>query len=737
MSNTQPTRRLTPASCETLLTLLETLPHALFLIDDATTIVYANASAQALIGATQEDFVGKSLWRGAPQVVSTALYQAVQQTRQTRAPSEVEYVSPVTRSWLHVQLSPTVGGLMVQIHQGRAAAPRQETFPQGGNLCMNDLEGLYSGVIVLTPEGIVLEINEVPLAQAQIRREEVIGQPLAEARWWSFYPTSQEQLRAAVARASRGETVRFEAVVHPRESRDHHLQVAITPRMDADHHVEYLVLAGLNISARKRAEAEIHALIDAIPQLVWTARPDGYIDSLNQRWREYTGLSTEQAQGDGWMQSLHPEDWQRVRAVWQRAIQTGELYETEERLRQHTTGKYRWFLARAMPVRDEAGQILKWFGTNTDIEEQKRAEQQLKESEENWQILAETVPQLVWIERADGAVEYANHQYLDYLQARPEQLQSSGWSHFVHADDALRTLAAWRHACASGEPYAIEYRLKQGQTGAYRWFLVRAVPMRDEAGQILKWFGTCTDIEEQKRAEQQLKESEENWRVLAETVPQLVWTTRPDGRVDYCNQRYCEYTQTDFEQLRDYGWRQFLHPEDTERVRALRQHSLETGEPFESEHRFKDGKTGIYRWFLARALPMRDETGQILKWFGTATDIDDQKRMEEVLRQSQKRIRALIDSNIIGIVSVEEEGHVIVEANDAWLHMTGYSREDVQSRTLTRANTTLPEQAPLIEHAIQELTARGQHTPIEAELVCQDGSRLPVLMGAVIFQEHP
>ncbi len=134
---------------------------------------------------------------------------------------------------------------------------------------------------------------------------------------------------------------------------------------------------------------------------------------------------------------------------------------------------------------------------------------------------------------------------------------------------------------------------------------------------------------------------------------------------------------------------------------------------------------------------MRDETGQIVKWFGTNTDIEDQKRIEEALRQSQERIRALIDSNIIGIASNEGEEEVLVEANDAWLHMTGYTREDVRSRTLTRVKITPAEQAPLFERALQEVAAHGQHTPFETELVCKDGSRLPILVGGVTFQDRP
>jgi PAS domain S-box-containing protein len=158
---------------------------------------------------------------------------------------------------------------------------------------------------------------------------------------------------------------------------------------------------------------------------------------------------------------------------------------------------------------------------------------------------------------------------------------------------------------------------------------------------------------------------------------------------------------------------------------------------YEHEERLRNGQTGEYRWFLTRGAPIRDETGHIVTWFGTCTDIEDQKRTEEALRQSQKRIRALIDSNIIGITSGEAEGKVIVEANDAWLHMTGYTQEDVRSRTLILEKITPPEQAPIFERADQEFNACGQNTPFETELVCKDGSHLPVLVGGVLFQEYP
>ena len=422
MANRKQTERVIRASRKkTLITILETLPGALFVIDDAGTIVYANASAQALTGATSEELRGNLFWRCAPHLVSTSLYQAVQKTKQTREPTDMAYVSPVTTNWLHVSLSPTIGGLMLQFHEVREPARCQEMFPQGERLSIDDLDGLHTRIGILTPEGIVLEINAVPLDDAQVRREEVIGKPLAEAPWWSFSPASQEQLCAAIARASTGETARFEALLRPREGMVVAFESVIAPHMDADHHIEYLVIAGIDITARKRAERDIHALIDAIPQLVWTGRPDGYVELYNQRWRDYTGLSTDQAQGDGWMQCTHPDDRQRVLAVWQRAVQTGTPYETEQRLRHGTSGDYRWFLMQATPYKDAQGTILKYVGTCTDIHDKKQAEAELR-------VLIDAIPQLVWIVRPDGFSEYGNQRWCDYTGMTAQQSQGTAGS---------------------------------------------------------------------------------------------------------------------------------------------------------------------------------------------------------------------------------------------------------------------------------------------------------------------
>jgi PAS domain S-box-containing protein len=348
------------------------------------------------------------------------------------------------------------------------------------------------------------------------------------------------------------------------------------------------------------ASGEIRTLLDAIPHCIWTGRPDGYVDYYNQRWRDYTGLSTEQAQGDGWMQCTHPDDRQRVLAVWQHGVQTGMPYEGEHRLR-NGTGAYRWFLVRAAPFKDAQGMILKWFGTCTDIHDKKQAADEIR-------VLVDAIPQFVWMMRPDGSSEYGNRRWRDYTGMALEQFQGNGWLQAIHPDDYQHTLTAWYHALATGESYAIEQRIRNGQTGTYRWFLARAMPVRDEGGQIVRWFGTCTDIEEQ-------------------------------------------------------------------------------------------------------------------------------KRIEEALRQSQERANALMNSSIVGIFV--SEGDQIVDTNETFLRMTSYTREDLCAGRLNWIQMTPPEYLARTRQAQQELAARQQLSPYEKEYVCQDGSRLPVLVGGVLFQHHP
>jgi PAS domain S-box-containing protein len=286
-------------------------------------------------------------------------------------------------------------------------------------------------------------------------------------------------------------------------------QFRAEPVRDAAGSVSGWYVLATDIHDRKRAEEALQAsecnfasVINTIPTLAWSARPDGYCDFLSQGWLDFTGLTSEQAQGWGWSDSIHPEDRDKLVQYWRSAIASGMPVDTEARLRRFD-GVYRWTLIRANPWRDDSGSIVKWYGTSTDIDDRKRAEEALRANERKLGLIINTMPILAWSARADGGVDFFNQRWLDYTGLTQSEAHGWGWANAFHPDDLGRVSDHWRSHILSGEPGEIEARLRRFD-GSYRWFLLRANPLRDKSGAVVKWYGTNTDIDDRKRAEEEL-----------------------------------------------------------------------------------------------------------------------------------------------------------------------------------------------------------------------------------------
>src|SRR2546427_2927645 len=360
-------------------------------------------------------------------------------------------------------------------------------------------------------------------------------------------------------------------------------------------------------------EERLRLIIDTIPTIVWRKLPDGSADFLNRNFREYTGLSLEDGLGWGWMNAFHPDD--RLMEEWRAAWAAGKPFEKEARLRR-AGGQYRWFLIRAVPLRDEQGNIANWYGTSSDIED-------LKKAEDHVRLIIDTLPTMVWTVQPDGAVDFVNQRSLDYTGLSLEE-QIEDPTRAVHPEDLPRVMEKWLADMAAGEPSEDEMRLRRAD-GEYRWFLVRTAPLRDEQGNVIKWYGLSIDIEDRKRAESQS-------RTLLDAVPQQIWSGPPDGTIDYCNERWRSYMGLGLEELRGNGRQSMLHRDDREQVLKAWHESVTNGTPYEQEEQHR-GVDGTYRWFLARGVPLRDAQGRIVRWYGTNTDIEDRKHAEEELRR--------------------------------------------------------------------------------------------------------
>jgi PAS domain S-box-containing protein len=210
------------------------------------------------------------------------------------------------------------------------------------------------------------------------------------------------------------------------------------------------------------------------------------------------------------------------------AMSVRESYEDEMRLRR-ADGEYRWFLIRVVPLRDAQGNIVKWYGTSSDIEDRRRAEEALRESEDRLRHVVDAIPAVVWSALPDGGVDFVNDRWLQYTGLSREESLGWPWTVMIHPDDFARAINYWRTVLKSGETAEQEIRLRRGD-GEFHWFLCRYVPVRDDAGNIVRWYGTGTDIEERKQAEDTLRRNQAFFAAEAQRIGGLLKTAAPGHR---------------------------------------------------------------------------------------------------------------------------------------------------------------------------------------------------------------
>jgi PAS domain S-box-containing protein len=395
----------------------------------------------------------------------------------------------------------------------------------------------------------------------------------------------------------------------------------------------------------KNSETKLRQVIDTIPTLAWCNLPAGPNEFLNKRWHEYTGLSPEESQGWGWQAAFHPEDVPRLMERWRELLVSGEPGEIEARLRRHD-GVYRWFLIRHEPFRDESGKIIRWYGTSTDIETLKQTQEKLREEERELRQITDAIPQTIVVLDPSGAPKYANQATLDFTGMTAKDLVAPNFRERIFHPDDLESLRDERKAAlARGLPFEVEQRALR-KDGQYRWFLIRYNPLLDERGKVIRWYATGTDIEHRKQAENKLRQEERELRQLIDFLPQHVLVLDKDGALLQANKTMLDYKGCTLEEMKGSGTRERItrdvHPDDLDRIQKERSAGLSSGMPFEMEKRLL-GKDGHFRWFLFRYNPVLSEGGEVVRWFATATDIEDRKLAEDRMRNEAVALREQID----------------------------------------------------------------------------------------------
>jgi PAS domain S-box-containing protein len=399
----------------------------------------------------------------------------------------------------------------------------------------------------------------------------------------------------------------------------------VTERVHAEERERWLLAEAALANTKFRAFFEQGPLFAGIMAL------DGTIIESNRLSLEACGYTREDVVGKffwecpWWRNSGDAAE--RIRAATARAA-AGETFRAEMPY-YVADGSERIVDLIVMPIKDESGAVVFLAPTGTDITDRKRAEDALRESEQRFRSLADSVPVHVWMDDEQGRGILANARYVEYSGQSVEDLLKNSWPDILHPDDKDRFLDEFGAAFTARDQFRGEVRLRNRE-GIYRWFDVIGRP-RLEGERFAGYVGISVDVTARKLAEEALSQSEERFRHLAAAMPQIVWIARPDHTVEFYNKRWFQYTGLGVEETYQAdGWRLPVHPDDIDRILEASARAEASGEPFEAEFRLRD-RYGVYRWHLGRAVAVRDREGRVVRRFGTTTDIDDRKQAEAAL----------------------------------------------------------------------------------------------------------
>lgn len=498
-----------------------------------------------------------------------------------------------------------------------------------------------------------------PLYADLVGRRPLLGRTVAEAfpelAGQGFYELLDKVYATGEPIAAREVPIRLEL-----RGKVENLTIDLTyqPLRPLSGKVNGIMVVGVDVSeqalARKllhRSEERYRSLLDHARQIVWTNSPEGEMRGEQPGWARITGQTQAEYEGFGWTDAVHPDDRAPTVAAWQRAVAARAVFEHEHRVRA-PGAEYREYQIRAVPVLEKDGTIREWVGVHTDMTAQRAAERVARLERERLRSVLDQAPVPIAIMRGPEQVfEMCNELYKSLAARDPTGRkfrdafpEFAGQGIYEIFDTVYQT----------GRPFiAREFPARMTRAGEATptdgFFTFIYQPLFETDGTVSGTMLLVYEVTDQVRARlaveklaESLRVSEQHFRSLAEAIPQQVWTSLPDGQLDFVNSRVLQYFGRGFDEMIGAGWQGVVHADDLPRVISRWVHSLQTGEPYEVEFRLRRAADGVFRWNLAQALCMRDAHGAIVKWFGSNTDIHDRKQAAD---ERERLIAALERSN--------------------------------------------------------------------------------------------
>jgi PAS domain S-box-containing protein len=383
----------------------------------------------------------------------------------------------------------------------------------------------------------------------------------------------------------------------------------------------------------KESEERFRNLADNAPAFIFLAGENANVEYLNSTWLNFTGMSFEEASGPGSLKATHPDDLELVTATYKDAFENHKPYSFEIRQRS-ANGDFRWVLWNGVP-RFSADKFVGMMGIGIDITERKEAELRQK----LFMAMCENSSEFIGIASTEGNTIYVNPAGREMvgINSLEEVYKTHVLDYFFEEDkefvkDVILP-TQWREGRWSGE-----FRFKNHKNGEvipvlYNQFLVKD----PDTEQVLAVATLSPNISEHKKYEEALKESEEKFRALADNISQFAWMADENGWIFWYNKRWYDYTGTTFEEMQGWEWKNVLHPDHKERVVKKLSFHFSNGKEWEDTFPLRS-QEGQYRWFLSRAVPIKDEKGKVVRWFGTNTDITTHKLLTQQLEKKNRQL---------------------------------------------------------------------------------------------------
>src|SRR5258706_3762988 len=383
------------------------------------------------------------------------------------------------------------------------------------------------------------------------------------------------------------------------------------------------------------SEFHLRRVMDAIPGLVWSAFPDGGVEFCNQSWLEHTGLSLDKVRGGDLADAIHPQDQFDFREKWRAALTQGASFETEARMRR-ADGSYRWFLIRAVPLRDATKGIIRWYGTNADIEELKRAQEEVQKQTSRLDELFEQSPEAVAVLSAEDRILRVNKEFTRIFGYTPDEVLERPIIRLIVPEALVESSRKYPRQLKQGGRVEVE-TVRRRKDGSEVYVSLLAVPVTTTSGEQVVNYAIYRDITERKRSEERLRESEARFQAMADTAPVLIWMTGTDGLCNYFNKPWLEFTARTMEQEVGTGWIQGVHPDDVQGCFDGFLPAFHAQKPFRMDYRLRRAD-GEYRWLLESGIPRYTGAGEFAGYIGSNIDITDSKRAEEKLHKAQAEL---------------------------------------------------------------------------------------------------